>query len=155
MSEGADNRALYEITIIYIPLFQLNSLQQISSSRDAHVIFRQSWNQHIHHRESFYVLFLSKSNKVIAVQEISRGGNHCTVLDVKMIVQSIALLNAGAIIVGHNHPSCNLKPSEADKALTKTIRDVMRLIEVDFLDHLILSPQGGYFSFADEGLHYE
>ena len=70
-----------------------------------------------------------------------------------MILGNILLLiQTSCFIIAHNHPSCNLAPSEADRAITKRLQAVGDVVDIKMLDHLILSPQGKYYSFADNGL---
>ena len=100
--------------------------------------------------EEFWVVLLNRSNTIISKHQISSGGVSGTVADPKMIFK-IALENlASSIILIHNHPSGNLKPSEADLRLTKKLKDSGTLLDVPVLDHLIIT-DSSYYSFADEG----
>ena len=80
---------------------------------------------------------------------ISKGGVSGTVVDLKIIFATALKGRASAIILAHNHPSANLNPSQADIDLTKKIGKAGRLLDINVLDHLILSPEGEYYSFAD------
>ncbi len=122
--------------------------QQIKSSRDAFVIFHPILGDLPH--EEFWVLYLNRSNKIIAKERISIGGVAGTIADVKIIFKKAMELLSSAIILIHNHPSGNLKPSQADLNLTKKVVEAGKLMEVSTLDHLIVT-DGGYYSFADEG----
>jgi DNA repair protein RadC len=104
-------------------------------------------------REVFYVIYLNRGNRVIAKEIISEGGITGTVVDPRIIFKRGLELSATAIILAHNHPSGNLNPSEADKALTNRMIQAGKIIQIDVLDHLIVSGNK-YFSFADEGLIY-
>jgi DNA repair protein RadC len=101
--------------------------------------------------EEFRVLFLSRSHAIIKEELISKGGIAGTVVDPRLIFKLALECLATAIVLSHNHPSGNLKPSEADIALTRKIREAGRFLEVNVLDHLIIT-DSGYYSFADEGL---
>lgn len=101
--------------------------------------------------ESFIVCGLSRSNKVIGFYKVSQGGVTGTVCDPRVIMQFALLSNATQLILCHNHPSGNLKPSKADEELTAKIKMAASYFDVKVLDHIILSSEG-YFSFADEGL---
>ncbi|MES2622059.1 MAG: DNA repair protein RadC [Bacteroidota bacterium] len=101
--------------------------------------------------EEFYVLYLNKSNKVITHKHISRGGIAGTVADTKIILKHAIELLATSIIAVHNHPSGNLKPSQADIDLTKKLKEAGKLIDASLLDHLIIGDKN-YYSFADNGL---
>lgn len=98
--------------------------------------------------EEFWVIFLNSSNKVISIEKISNGGIAQTLVDKRIIFKKALEKMATAIIVAHNHPSGNLKPSESDLSLTQSIKDAGKLLNITLLDHLILS-QTAYYSFAD------
>ena len=101
--------------------------------------------------EQFWILCLNRNNKVIQSRLISQGGVSGTVADPKVIFK-IALEDlASGIVLIHNHPSGNLKPSQADQKLTSKMVSSGQLLEIPVLDHLIFTNEG-YFSFADEGL---
>jgi DNA repair protein RadC len=93
---------------------------------------------------------LNKANEIVAREKLSTGGMAGTVADVKMAFKIALDAKASAIIAVHNHPSGNLKPSEADIILTKKLKDAGRILDLPLLDHLIVSERG-YYSFADEG----
>lgn len=102
-------------------------------------------------REVFAVLFLNRANKVNHFEIISEGGFTGTVADPRVILKRALEESAVNLILCHNHPSGSLKPSRADEQLTSKIRDAARLLDIQVLDHIIVSERG-YFSFADEGL---
>ena len=102
-------------------------------------------------REVFAVLFLNRANKVNHFEIISEGGITGTVADPRVILKKALEESAVNLILCHNHPSGSLKPSRADEQLTTKIRDAAKLLEIQVLDHIIVSERG-YFSFADEGL---
>lgn len=101
--------------------------------------------------EEFWVLFLDRRNAVIKKSNISKGGVSGTVADAKIIFKEAIQLLASAVILCHNHPSGNLKPSDADVQLTKKMKEIGYLVDVPVLDHLIITDKS-YFSFGDEGL---
>lgn len=101
--------------------------------------------------EEFWVIFLNKANIVIQKEKISAGGVSGTVADPKLIFKQALNLLASAIILVHNHPSGNLKPSQADIQLTQKVKSGGNLIDVKVLDHLIFTDES-YYSFADEGV---
>lgn len=101
--------------------------------------------------EEFYVLYLNKANRVLTHRHISSGGVTGTVADVKIILKHAVELLASSFIAVHNHPSGNLKPSQADIELTKKLREAAKLLDVSLLDHLIIGEKN-YYSFADEGM---
>ena len=126
---------------------------QIKDSASSEKIFRsiERYNANMQMFECFYCMFLNRANKVLSVMLISEGGTSGTVVDVKKILMPAILQNCSCIIVSHNHPSGNNKPSQTDIDLTKKIEQVAKLIDVKLLDHLILT-ETSYYSFADEGL---
>lgn len=101
--------------------------------------------------EEFWVLFLNNSNKVVAKNQISKGGLTATVVDVRLLFKRALELAAVAIIVCHNHPSGKLQPSNADQQLTQKINEAGATLDIKLLDHLIITEKA-YFSFADENL---
>ncbi len=101
--------------------------------------------------EEFWVLFLDRRNAVIKKSNVSKGGVSGTVADAKIIFKEAIQLLASAVILCHNHPSGNLKPSDADIQLTKKMKEIGNMMDVPVLDHLIVTDKS-YYSFADEGL---
>ena len=101
--------------------------------------------------EEFWILFLNRSNKVINRMKLSQGGISGTVTDVRMIMKKAIEYLASGIIVCHNHPSGNLTPSESDSKITQKIREAGAFMDIQLLDHLIVSDKE-YYSFADNGL---
>lgn len=101
--------------------------------------------------EEFWILLLNRANQVIKKVNISRGGVSETSVDTKIIFKAAVENLASYVILCHNHPSGNLKPSNADIKLTRKLSEVGKLMEIPVLDHLIIAEKK-YFSFADEGL---
>ncbi|MDN3658711.1 DNA repair protein RadC [Ferruginibacter paludis] len=101
--------------------------------------------------EVFAVLFLNKANKINHFEIISRGGLTGTVADPRVILKIALEQEATSIILCHNHPSGNLRPSRADEELTQKIKTAARYLDILMMDHLIVSEEG-YYSFADGGL---
>jgi DNA repair protein RadC len=122
---------------------------KISGSKDVFEILRPHL-QDIPHEE-FWVLLVNRANRVIKKHQISQGGVAGTVADPKIIFKTAIEALASGIILAHNHPSGNLTASQADLDLTKKLKEAGKLLEIQVLDHLIMSGQK-YFSFADEGI---
>ena len=138
-----------EIKAVYLPATR--PAAQIKCSQDAAKEFREVWEaDQLAYRESLYALFLNKANFVIAWRQLSNGGASGTVADPKIVFQHALLANACALIIAHNHPSGNLKPSQADHQMTKRIKESGTSLDLPLLDHLIVT-NNGYYSFADEG----
>ena len=101
--------------------------------------------------EVFAVLFLNKANKINHFEIVSRGGITGTVADPRIILKKALEEDATSIVLCHNHPSGNLRPSRADEELTYKIKEAARYFDIKIIDHIIVSEEG-YFSFADEGI---
>ncbi len=100
--------------------------------------------------ENFIAIYLNNANKVKSYKIISKGGITGTVADPKVILKEAIEQGASSIILSHNHPSGNLKPSNADKVLTQKVKLAASYLDIQVLDHIIVSNEG-YYSFADEG----
>lgn len=122
--------------------------RQISSSKTAYEIMRPKLEDLPH--EEFWVMLLSRSNKVLDVQMIGRGGVSGTVADVRIILKMALESLASGIVLAHNHPSGNLSPSRSDNVLTQKITESAALMDIVVLDHLIVTDTA-YYSFADNG----
>lgn len=122
---------------------------KITSSKDIVEIFQPSLSDLKH--EEFWVLFLNRANKIINKFNISIGGVSGTVVDAKIIFKLAVENLASSIILCHNHPSGNNKPSESDINITKQIKEAGKFLEIPILDHIIISGST-FYSFADEGM---
>jgi DNA repair protein RadC len=122
---------------------------QIVSSRDVFLRFVDRLSDLPH--EEFWILLLRRSNHVLAEIKISSGGLAGTVADPKIIFGRALALRAAAIVLIHNHPSGNPKPSTSDKSLTNNMREAGKFLDLPVLDHIIVAGKQ-YVSFADEGL---
>lgn len=113
-----------EINVTYRPKFKASERPAISTSRDCYNILSQNWDMNkIELLEQFKILLLNRANKVLGIYEVSSGGMTGTVADPKLIF-SAALKGCGSsIVLSHNHPSGNLKPSQADINLTRKIKE--------------------------------
>lgn len=128
-------------------LSEVEYIPQIRSSKDVSDIFQPILSDLVH--EEFWIL--NRSNKVINKMKISQGGISGTVTDVRMIMKNAIECLASGIIVCHNHPSGNLNPSESDSKITQKIKEAGNLMDIQLLDHLIISDKE-YYSFADNGI---
>lgn len=122
---------------------------QIRSSEDAYQLIKPYLLDLQH--EEFWVILLNRANTVIATKKISTGGISGTIADPKIIFKLALEHSASGLILIHNHPSGNLRPSEADTQLTKKIKAAGTYLDIAVLDHVIFS-NDGYYSFADKGL---
>lgn len=124
---------------------------KITSSKDAERALRPLFADVMEHREMFYILLCNRKNKVMGAYMVSVGGVAGTVADPKLIFQAAIKANASSIILCHNHPSGGLNPSQADIELTKKVKAGGALLDIQVLDHIILTEET-YFSFGDEGI---
>lgn len=139
-----------EVELMYKLKISPSQLPRVNGSVDAADVLRPIFPK-IEYKEYFYILLLNRNNHVIGHSLISMGGLAGTVIDVRIILQTAILSNACSIILSHNHPSGNLFPSDADKEITRKIKDAGKHMDIPVLDHLIMS-KDSYFSFADEGI---
>jgi DNA repair protein RadC len=124
-------------------------LEHISTSRDIYNIMKRHLVDLNH--EEFWIVFTSRSSKLIGKELLSKGGLSATVVDPKIIFSMALQHQASNIFLVHNHPSGNLKPSHEDLILTKRLTEAGRLLDIRILDHLIVTDKG-FYSMADEGL---
>lgn len=124
-------------------------LQKITSSKAVFEIMQPIIGELQH--EEFWVLFLNNSNKVIYKTQISKGGITGTVVDTRIIYKTALEHNATSLILCHNHPSGVLQASDADKQITRKLKEAGKQLDVLVLDHVIVTEKS-YFSFADEGI---
>lgn len=130
-------------------LAEVPEAPQIKCSKDVADIFQPLLSDLLH--EEFWILFLNRSNRVISRMKLSQGGVSGTVTDVRIVMKKAIENLASGIIVCHNHPSGNLNPSESDTKITQKIKEAGNLMDIQLLDHLIISDKD-YYSFADNGL---
>lgn len=123
--------------------------KKITSSKDVFEYFSSIMGDLNY--EAFYILLLNRANKIIRDIQISEGGISGTVADPKKIFKLALDFNASSIILCHNHPSGNIKPSGDDMALTKKIKSAGDMMDISVLDHIILGDEK-YYSFADESM---
>ena len=121
----------------------------IRSSTDIAALLRPLMQDQCY--ESFYVLYLSHANKVLHCSCISNGGFTSTTVDPRVIFQEALYLKATRLVVAHNHPSGTLKASKADVRVTNKLIEAGKLLDIELLDHVIISDTG-YLSFRDDGL---
>ena len=128
---------------------QLAKREKVNSSFDGYAIIKPHFSDLEH--EEFHIVLLNRNNEVIGIRQISKGGLAGTYVDPKIIFKIGIDLGAAAILLAHNHPSGNCKPSNNDKALTRRIVQFGKMIELVVMDHLIIT-DNGYFSFSDNGM---
>ncbi len=142
-----------EIELTYKSKVKASDLATIKCSADAFKIFMEFWDKNkIELVEQFNVMFLNRANKVLGIYQLSSGGLTGTVADPRLLFIAGLKIGASNCIIAHNHPSCNTKPSSADTELTKKIKEGGKILDIQLLDHLIITAEQEYKSMADEGL---
>lgn len=152
-SSKSDNLThIAEISIAYSHKADPQSYPLIRTSRDAYDVFMKVWDKStIDLYETMWMLLLSRSNNVLGAFRLSQGGVAATIVDAKIVFGTALKAGASSIILAHNHPSGNLRPSQPDKEITKNLQSGGEILGISLLDHLIISSQG-YASFADDSL---
>lgn len=134
-----------EIQIAYSP----NIGEQIKDSDAVIDVLRNDWPD-ISIREKMKVLFLNRGNRLLGVYTLSSGGISGTIVDMKLLFSVAVKTLSSAIILAHNHPSGNNKPSESDITITRKVRDAGNLLDISVLDHVIIT-KDAHYSLADNG----
>ena len=129
----------------------LTNFTAVNSSKRMDTTFRKVWNlEEIDVRESFYAIYFNSKLDVVGYQKIADGGLDMVMVDVRLLMSCALLCNSTRIAVAHNHPSGNLNPSLADKQLTKKIVIASQILDIQLVDHIILTDKA-YYSFRDQG----
>jgi DNA repair protein RadC len=141
-----------EVQLIYKSKVPSSQRRSIKCSKDAYDILLKSWDSNtIEYVEEFKILFMNRANAVLGIMSVSKGGISGTVTDVRVVMQGALKANASGLIVCHNHPSGSLNPSESDSKITNKIKEAGNVMDIQLLDHLIITAED-YYSFADNGL---
>jgi DNA repair protein RadC len=146
------NILVSDIEITYRPKLKISKMPFIKTAQDAYGIVYHRWDKgKIQFIEQLKVMFLNRSNRLLGIYEVSSGGISETVADPKVIFIAALKCCATSMILVHNHPSGNLSISKPDERLTKKIKEAGKLLDIEVLDHLIITSEG-YVSFAEDGL---
>ena len=127
---------------------ELDRAKKVASSFDTFEILKPYFDGLT--TEHFYIMLVNRANRVIKIEKISEGGVSGTVVDPKMVFYHALMNKASGLILAHNHPSQNCRPSESDLKLTQRLKEGGNLLEISILDHIIFAGNNHY-SFADEG----
>ena len=148
-----DYSKVSEVKLTYSTKVRASERYSITSPDDLYKFLRNYVfdPETIELRESFKLILLNRANKVLGFSSLFEGGISSTVADIRMIMQTALLANASSIIVAHNHPSGQLKASDADKQITTKIKEAGAFLDITLLDHIIVTT-ADYFSLANEGL---
>lgn len=140
-----------DINISYTPKLKISQLPVVTDAKQAYKLLMHRWDKgSIQFIEEFKLLLLNKNNRVLGIYHVSTGGICNTVVDPKVIFIAALKTCSTTIILAHNHPSGNLKPSENDIAITRKLKQAGLLLDILVLDHLILTVEG-YISLNEEG----
>lgn len=126
---------------------EAQKITKITSSKSVFELLQPKMGELQH--EEFWIVYLNNSNKVLQSVQLSKGGITGTLVDVRLVMRQALELGSVGLILAHNHPSGTLKPSNADKQITKKLKLAAEALDLKVLDHLIIT-QTAYFSFADE-----
>ena len=122
---------------------------KITSSKDVCEFAKQFYSDDIGIYESMFLMLLNRNNVVEGWAKISQGGTAGTVVDLKIIAHYAINSLAENVILIHNHPSGNTKPSDPDIKITKKVKEGLMLLDIKLLDHVIITEDNGYYSFSD------
>lgn len=125
--------------------------KKITTSGEAFNVIKNLWHDDIEIYESFFILLLNRANDTIGWAKISQGGIVGTYVDKKIICKYVVDSLASGIILAHNHPSGSMIASKEDLNVTKDLKDCLKVFDCKVYDHLILTPDGRYYSMADQG----
>ena len=143
------NNFVSDINLTYSPKFKIKDLPRVKNSEEVAEVFRPYFKPFMQHREAFYIMCLNRNNKVLGVHLISIGGQSGTMVDPKLVFQTALLTNSASIVLAHNHPSGNKKPSYPDIEMTKKIVNGAKLLQIAVYDHIIMTEES-YLSMNDD-----
>ena len=150
LSNYENSGNIAEVEVSYSTKVKNSERVKIKSSKDTYEVLKSVWSNKIEYIEEFVLLLLNRANNVLGWVKISQGGLSGTVVDPKVIFAIALQCNASGLVLCHNHPSGNLQPSKQDIDLTKKIVEAGKLLEINVLDHIIITAES-YYSFADNG----
>lgn len=141
-----------EIELIYRSKVKPSERPRLLESKAVHELLISHWEPNrIELVEEAKAILMNRSHRVLALFDLSSGGISGTVVDPRLLLIAALKLNANTIILAHNHPSGSLQPSEQDKILTQKVKQAGLLLDMQLVDHIIVTKEG-YYSFADEGV---
>ncbi len=143
-----------EVTTTYKPAFKMAERPQILSPNDLHLIIMQyePMKEIINYKEIFMAIYVNQNSNILSIQKIGEGGLTATSVDVRIIMQSALLQCATGIFLVHNHPSGQLKPSQADKTLTQQVKQAAQFFNIQILDHVIITEDRFYSMYEEDVL---
>jgi len=141
-----------EVELVYKNKVKPSERPLVKSAKDCYELLRLTWDENkIEFVEQFKVVLMNRAQRVLGIYELSTGAVTGTVADPKLVFMAALKANACCLILSHNHPGGNLKPSHADETLTRKIYEAGKFLDIQVLAHIIITREG-YYSFVDEGL---
>ena len=137
------------VELIYKSNIKSTDRIRINDAGDVYLLAKEILGDRMEHHEEVYLILLNQASKILGVALVSKGGISNTVVDLRIIFQAAILANASRIILVHNHPSGNLKPSLQDDKITKRVYQIASILGIELTDHLIISEES-YYSYAIE-----
>ncbi len=144
--------SIAEVRLTYESKVKPSDRPRVTSSEQAFRLFLEYWDDSITHVESMKVMLLNRASRVLGIADLSTGGTNGCLVDVKVLFQYAIKANASSIILAHNHPSGNLEPSEADNRITNNVKEALKLVDIQLLDHLILTYEEKYANIETDDL---
>ena len=147
------NANIGELEVSYKYTSSIKERPEIHEPSEAIMVLKKLFNENtICLQEQFSIIYMNYANRVIGTFSEFKGSFNASIVDLKLIVATAVKIMASRIIIAHNHPSGNIKPSDSDKKLTTKLKEGLKLLDIELVDHIILSPDGNYISFANECL---
>ena len=142
-----------EVELVYRNKIRPEDRPRLAESASVYDVLLRAWDMNkIELVGQFMIVLLDRGHACLGISNVSTGGVSACFVDPKIVFATVLKARASSVILAHNHPSGNLKPSQADIDLTKRLKEGGALLDVSVLDHLIVTPFS-YYSFADDGLH--
>ncbi|WP_075350501.1 JAB domain-containing protein [Algoriphagus marinus] len=143
---------LYELKLSYTRTGDYKKYDPLRSSKDVFQVLSQIFDTDLMEaREEFVILYLNRANVVIGYYKAFQGGVSSVVADTKLILSMGLKSLASGIILAHNHPSGRIQPSDQDIRFTQKVKEACKHVDIELLDHLIVTADNGFYSFADNG----
>ncbi|AMQ01856.1 DNA repair protein [Pedobacter cryoconitis] len=141
-----------EVQLAFKPKYKIADRPRIRGCEDAYGVLIQQWSKdRIEYLEDFKIILVNRKNRVLGLVDISQGGIHGTLVDPKVVFAIALKAGASGIILSHNHPSGELEPGAEDIEVTKKLKEGAKILDIEILDHLIIS-KDGYYSFQENGI---
>lgn len=141
-----------KLSLRYETKVPLTEMPQIATSQQAYNLFSAHWSENINLLEEVYLILVNRNNKVLGISLLSVGSFTATFIDMRHVFSLALLARATGFFIAHNHPSGSKIPSGEDMKITQKLYDASKIMDIELIDHIILTPSGEYYSFSDEGI---